>query len=108
MSNSTNSSNTSNNSFSHAFLPGLILGLIIGAVAGAFLPDWLGGPKLPTHRGEMGDMTQPMDHGDRDQGEDSLSEEDQRLIDDAMNSADDEIEDNAPKIDTPATLPSGG
>lgn len=97
MSDSSNSTSPSNNSFSHAFLPGLILGLIIGAVAGAFLPDWLGGPKLPAQRGEMGDLSQPLDHG-MESDRDSLSEEDQQIIDDAMN----EIEDEA---DVPATDP---
>lgn len=45
--------NANTSSFSHAFLPGLILGLVIGAVAGAFLPDLMGGSKIPppTHEG---------------------------------------------------------
>lgn len=42
----------SSGSFTHAFLPGLILGLVIGAVAGAFLPDWLGGSKIPAPAGD--------------------------------------------------------
>lgn len=35
-------------SFTHAFLPGLILGLVVGAVGGAFLPDLLGGSRIPS------------------------------------------------------------
>lgn len=47
-------SNKSNSgSFAQAFLPGLILGLVIGAVAGAFLPDLLGGSKIPAPTGEF-------------------------------------------------------
>lgn len=49
---SESSNSQPSGSFTHAFLPGLILGLVIGAVAGAFLPDWLGGSKIPPPAGD--------------------------------------------------------
>lgn len=87
--------NTKNNSFSHAFLPGLILGLIIGAVAGAFLPDFLGGPKLPETTGTQHTGTHSGAR-DRDQeliddGEDMI-ENAEETVDDAI----DEAENNLP------------
>ncbi len=107
MSNNSNS----NSSFSHAFLPGLILGLIVGSVAGAFLPDFLGGNKLPEHR-VVGDGTSQA--RDRDQ-EMSYDEETQKIIDDAMNDdaatgavddAVEEVEGQVEDIDLP-TIPAG-
>lgn len=101
MSNNSNS----NSSFSHAFLPGLILGLIVGSVAGAFLPDFLGGNKLPEFRA-VGDGT---GHS-RDRGEEmSYDEETQKIIDDANDAGADVIDDlkeQAEDIDLP-TIPAG-
>ena len=102
--------NTKNNSFSHAFLPGLILGLIIGAVAGAFLPDFLGGPKLPeatgtqhtgTHSGardrdqQLPDDTEGMIDDMQEQGEDMM-ENAEDTIDDAMGGAENNLPTDPP------------
>ena len=108
------SNNNSNSSFSHAFLPGLILGLIIGAVAGAFLPDFLGGNKLPAQR-VAGEGQVAGDRGERST-EDPYAEEVENAmnqIEDATDDAIDEIEDavddamnqDEPVID-PADLPT--
>lgn len=102
--------NTKNNSFSHAFLPGLILGLIIGAVAGAFLPDFLGGPKLPettgtqhtgSHSGARDRDQELIDDGEnmiddmQEQGEDML-ENAEDTVDDAIDEAENNLPTNPP------------
>ena len=96
----SNENANSNSSFSHAFLPGLILGLIIGAVAGAFLPDLLGGPKIPaaTSSSHSGNTT-PRDR----EGEPAMTDEQiQELIDEAENQTEDVIDDMQGTIDDAA------
>ena len=110
---SNNNSADSNSSFSHAFLPGLILGLIVGAVAGAFLPDFLGGPKMPENRQVTGDGT----HSDRGRDErggetqediesmiDDANETAGEMIDDAAN----DLEEGAGDLTPPSDLPTDG
>jgi len=92
MSNS-NSNNSSNNSFSHAFLPGLILGLIVGSVAGAFLPDFLGGSKLASFEGSPGNANAVHDDRDERGSTAEFNAETQKLIDDALNNADEVVDD---------------
>jgi len=106
MSNAANDNHSG--SFSHAFLPGLILGLVIGAVAGAFLPDFIGGSKIPTPSGEI----TPRDAGPRD-GETPMTEEDiQGLIDEAEDAAEDTADQAGDAADDllndAETPPSGG
>ncbi|MEM9372538.1 MAG: hypothetical protein AAGA55_02745 [Planctomycetota bacterium] len=72
--------NGHNGSFSHAFLPGLILGLVIGAVAGAFLPDWMGGSKIPAPDAEV----DPSVPATRDGEAVPTDEQIQEIVDDAM------------------------
>ncbi len=82
----------SNNSFSHAFLPGLILGLIVGAVAGAFLPDFLGGPRLP----DQTLSAQP--DGESPRGE-RVRQDDQPGVQEPLNELHEEMENNPPEPD---------
>lgn len=106
-----------NGSFSHAFLPGLILGLVLGAVAGAFLPDFMGGSKIPAATGVV-DPTQPATRdGQTPASDDDLQELIDEaegaagdVIDDATDAAGDLIEDAKEAIPTelPTTPPSDG
>lgn len=113
----SDASNNNSGSFSHAFLPGLILGLVIGAGAGAFLPDLMGGNRIPTPTGE----TDPNAPATRD-GQDPMTDDQiqeiiddaegtaEDLIDDATNAAEDLIDDaeDALPSDVPSTPPSDG
>lgn len=87
-----NPNHGSNNSFSHAFLPGLILGLIVGAVAGAFLPDLMGGPRLPDQT-----MTGQPD-GESRRGE-RVRQDEQPGVEEPLNELREEMEDNPPEHD---------
>ena len=106
-----NAGGQSNSSFSHAFLPGLILGLIVGGVAGAFLPDFLGGSKMPEIKasspGHM-DRGEHMDYEERG-GEPVYDEATQKIIDDAMNESHDAADEATEVIDdAPESVPSDG
>ena len=81
--------NTHHGSFSHAFLPGLILGLVIGAVAGAFLPDFLGGNKIPPPTGDSVPGEVRTQDGEAPLTDDQI----QDMIDDAQGAAGDLIDD---------------
>lgn len=115
---SNNSNSSPNNSFSHAFLPGLILGLIVGAVAGAFLPDFLGGPKIPAHTSGAGNgdgATHARDRAHEGAGADldEALEDAQQKLDEAqapdagedLEGGQGEVEDQIPTGDVP---PSDG
>jgi hypothetical protein len=103
MSNQTNS-----NSFAQAFLPGLILGLVIGAAAGAFLPDLLGGNKIPAASGHATPGQAPTE---RDGQPVPTQEEIDQMIDDAQDGVDDAaeaVEDAVtnPPVEVPTTPPN--
>jgi hypothetical protein len=104
-----NSGNQSNSSFSHAFLPGLILGLIVGSVAGAFLPDFLGGSKMPEIKATgAGHADHDGDHEERGR-EPEYDEETQKIIDDAMNESHDAADEATDVIDDASeSVPSDG
>ncbi|MFK7884403.1 MAG: hypothetical protein AB8F26_09520 [Phycisphaerales bacterium] len=113
MSNENNSG-----SFSHAFLPGLILGLVIGAAAGAFLPDLMGGNRIPT-AGSGGNHTpaEPrdaegssqediqgiIDEAEKQAGEaaDDLADDAQGLLEDGAEKVEEVIDDVTESIPTP-------
>ena len=90
-------------SFAHAFLPGLILGLVIGAVAGAFLPDWIGGSKIPAPTGEV----TPGERTERD-GMPAVTEDDvQGMLEEADGAAEGTV-DPADEDGTNAETPPPG
>ena len=99
----TDQDHATSGSFAHAFLPGLILGLVIGAVAGAFLPDLLGGNRIPA---PATDAT-PAAAGDRDARDEMPSQEElQEMIDEAVEDAQ-EADPEVPAETPPATPPAG-
>jgi len=89
----------SGSSFTRAFLPGLILGLVVGGLAGAFLPDWVGGPKLDRSKVVAHEGPYAPREGE---GEAAAADEDlQKLIDEAKQEteqAGDAVEEGVDKV----------
>lgn len=90
------SNENTSGSFTHAFLPGLILGLVIGAAAGAFLPDIMGGSKIPADElGTHAPSAEPRDTegGPSEEDIQDLIDEAEQQTDDAADAVEDAIED---------------
>lgn len=96
----------SGSSFTRAFLPGLILGLVVGGLAGAFLPDWMGGPKLEHSKVPYeGPYTPREGEGPRESAEEDLHgliEEAQQEAGDAADAVGDAVKDGAEKVEDAA------
>lgn len=92
-------------SFAHAFIPGLILGLVIGAVAGAFLPDWIGGPKIPAPTGEVVPGAPMPREGERSRSSDEFDPMIEDADPDAPNPDGTDTLDEAPPPAVPRTTP---